>query len=279
MKMKIKCCLLALMLLGSSVIANAGNGIKRNQWDYGPEITLGSIYYGMAGSIGLSSLYSVLFGEDRPHWAPLIMTKTYFSDPNFPDFFGQTGRNGKLRRTVSGHSKEESQWNLLKNFSVGYGVSYMSKEYPIGFSAKLAYEKHAFDAEMTDWTTENNDKFTTEFSKQMIVTEVLMKIRFGSYRKWFMNFCLEAGASYDHVIGAKTMSYSDTNTLNNGFTGIGGFSWGIPAMHLEVGGDLYFSFYDYFNKDFTPDGGNTFPLNHEKKSHTNALSFYARLSF
>ena len=45
MKMKIRCGLLAVLLLGSSVMAYAGNGIKRSEWDFRPEITTGNFVY------------------------------------------------------------------------------------------------------------------------------------------------------------------------------------------------------------------------------------------
>ena len=41
------------MLLGSSVIANAGNGIKRSEWSFKPEITTDNIALGMVGMFGI----------------------------------------------------------------------------------------------------------------------------------------------------------------------------------------------------------------------------------
>ena len=53
--MKIRCCLLAVWLLGSSVIANAGNGIKRSEWSLRTELSAGDIVIGDIGVFGLSA--------------------------------------------------------------------------------------------------------------------------------------------------------------------------------------------------------------------------------
>lgn len=51
MIMKIRYGLLALLLLSCSM-ANAGNGIKRSEWDFRPEITTGNVVYWLGGLFG-----------------------------------------------------------------------------------------------------------------------------------------------------------------------------------------------------------------------------------
>lgn len=164
----------------------------------------------------------------------------------------------------------------LKNFSVGYVVNFMSKEFPIGFSAKLAYEQTGFDAEMKD---ENGSIGDAEFRKQMIVPEVVMRIRIGNYRKGDGLICIDLGGCYDYAIGAKSWLYSGTETVNSGVTGVIGFNFADPVLHLQIGANYYIPSYNYFNRDFTPDGGSSYPLNNKYWSASPALSFYARLGF
>ena len=52
MKMKFRCGLLALLLLGSSTMAFAGNGIKRSEWSFRPEITTDNMVLGFGGMFG-----------------------------------------------------------------------------------------------------------------------------------------------------------------------------------------------------------------------------------
>lgn len=275
MKMKIRCGLLAVLLLGSSVMAYAGNGtgLKRNQWDYGPEITLANPGYGIV----LGEALALLYGEDRPHWAPLIISKTYIT----PSLHFSSGTYDRSQKRMVGRldgSAKSAKWYDpdLKNFSVGYVVNFMSKEFPLGFSAKVAYEQMGFDATMSN---EDGPIGEYEFRKQMIVPEVLLRVRIGNYRKGGGLICIELGGCYDYAIGAKCMGYTGTETVNSGVTGIIGFNLADPVLHLQIGADYYIPSYNFFNREFSPDGGATTPLNNTWWSSAKALSFYVRLGF
>lgn len=275
MKTKFRCGLLALLLLGSSVSTFAGNGtgLNRNQWDFGPEICLSNPLYALA----LGEAMPYVYNEDRPFWAPNFIYKKYITSPGFLFSIGKYDRSQKkVVGKLTGAEKYPGFLDPdLKNISIGYGVNFMSKEYPFGFSAKIAYEQVGWDVTMN-----NDDGVMGEykFRKQMIVPEVLLKLRLGSYRRWAMNFCLEAGASYDYAVGAKCLDYSGSETVNSGFTGIVGISLGGPESHLQVGINYYMPTYNYYNREFTPDGGVTYPLN-TRYHNTQAWSLYARLGF
>lgn len=273
MKKSMKFNLLALMLLGNWVMSYAGNGIRRSEWDCGPEISVANVIYGQLAGIALPLIY----GEDRPYWAPNIIYKGYLA-PSLNFSSGTYDREQhKMVGRLDGTAKKNGVFDPnLKNFSVGYAVNYMSKKIPVGFSAKLAYEQTGFDAEMR-----NEDGYIGDekFRRQMIVPEFLLLIRIGSYLKSATIFTINLGGCYDYVIGAKSMSYSGRETLNSGVTGIVGFNWGDPAGHFQVGALYYIPSYNYFNRDYTPDGGTTYPLNNKYWSASNALSFYVRLGF
>jgi len=274
MKMKIKCCLLAFLLLGSSVITNAGNGLKRSEWDFGPEIALSNLLYALALGEGTHFL---IYDGGRPFWAPNFIYKQYINNPGFLFSMGTYDRNQKRRigRLEGGVNFPKWYDPNFKNLSVGYGVNFMSKEYPFGFSAKLAYEQVGWDVAMRN---EDGNIGDFEFKKQMIVPEILLKLRFGSYRRWNMLFCLELGASYDYAINAKCYTYSGKETVNNGVTGIVGISLGGPESHLQAGANFYMPTYMFYNRDYTPDGGLTHPF--DVKYHpTQAWSMYLRYGF
>ena len=274
MKIKFRCGLLAILLLGSSVSASAGNGIKRNQWDFGPEISLNNIVYPTALGVIMPSIY----GEERPWWGPNFISKSYIGlSPSLFTTSGTYDRSTKSRvGKISGNEKKAKWYDPdLKSFSIGYSVNYMSKEFPIGFFAKLAYEQNGFDAEISKDDVVLGDY---KFRKQMIVPELVAKIRIGNYRTWEGLFTIDVGGSYDWAIGAKGL-YDGTETVNSGFTGIIGFSFADPSGHFMSGAYYTIPSYSYFNRDFTPDGGATYPLRGDHWHSVQALSFYIRLGF
>ena len=278
MKMKFRFAFLAVLLLTSStlVLAKKGTGLKRNQWDYGPEITLASPLYGLA----LGEAVGLLYGEDRPHWAPLITNKAHIGDPSITLSNGTYNREQKAiigRRHLNG--KYKGKWYLpdFKDFSVGYGVNFMSKEWPIGFSFKLAYEYLEYDGTLTE---DSEPIEQGKIIRHAIVPELLLKVRIGNYRKGEGLFCLEFGGSYDYSIGAKCLSYSGRDIMKNGINWVAGFNFADPVLHIQIGADYYFPGHHLFNSDYTPDSGLTFPLRGERSyDKVGALAFYLRLGF
>lgn len=259
--------LVAFMLVCNVSKAFAEEGIKRNQWDYGPEIAFGSVLYGTLLSEGIYLLYSSIFGEDRPCWAPNVISKATI-DPTGYFYTMKENDRGRLykHRVFNGSSKKTKWYNPdLKNLSVGYGVNYMSKELPIGFSAKLSYEQVGWDKYAGD--KDDMPVGTYKFRKRMIVPEAILKIRVGTYRKGEANVCIDLGGSYDYVIGGKCFSYGK-NAYNSGFSTIMGFSIADPITHFQVGGDIYIPTYKCYKRidGLSFDGGKS-----------TAISFYIRL--
>ncbi len=243
--------LIAFSLIGGTSQAYAEEGIKRSQWDYGPEITFGNVYYGLILGEALNIAYTAIFGEDRPHWAPNVITKIqiysgtslYRSEVKHYD---RINKDITSKHRVFGGKEKDPKWYDpdFNNFSVGYGVNYMSKELPLGFAAKLSYEQAGWKIhnEETSYGYAEGD-YT--FRKQMIVTEAMLKIRLGNYRTHMFGACIDLGGSYDGVVGGKCLSFGK-DAYNSGFSGIAGFSFAIPTIHLQVGADMYFPTYKYF---------------------------------
>lgn len=252
MKSNIKCGLLALLLLGSSVMAYADNGIKRSEWSLRTELSTSNVVYGSFGMVGSACLWGLLKknreNEEMPWWFPTItlrspsLSDTYYKDNMFN--FG------------------------FPCYSIGESLTYMSKELPVGFWTKLAYDRQKF--------TGKEEKYPT-VSKHMIVPELGLKIRFGKYRTAESIFTLDIGASYDYIISANG-PYSGKNYLNQGLSGIIGFSYGSPQYHFQSGINISTQFYNFYNKEFTPDNGYTKPFEKfDMKSYI--ISGYIRFGF
>lgn len=267
MKMNFRCGLLALLLLGSSTMVYAGNGIKRSEWDFRPEITTGNLAYWLPVMFGQNFLamkvaekYSDETGENLPWWFPAFgLRSSFLSD-----------------LSVGGINYTDEEGNYFNwtnpEFSVGLALNYTSKQVPFGFRAKVAYDHQGFRAREkkgSDWTV---------FTKDMIVPEAALKILFGKYRTAGTMVVVSLGARYDYALNAKGL-YSDKNTVNNGWSGIVGFEYASPAQHMSVGGNYVIPFYDYFNDSYTPDGGYTYPFKNAKTKGFTIMEVYIRYGF
>lgn len=281
MKMKFRCGLLAILLLGSSVSAKAGNGLKRNSWDCGPEITVSNLVYGEIGAFGLEFLRQGMFGDDdRPWWFPTMgmkcvtttkvdYSKGYYNNSATRGYYIDNKKNWVNARYSTKIRDGFLNFTEIPSYSFGYRVSYMSKELPIGFSAKVAYEQQGFDAKM------EGDEEYTKFRKKMIVPELLAKIRIGKYMKDDFLFVANVGACYDYTLEAQGF-HEGKDAVNDGVTGIIGISAGYPAWHLQIGMNYYHPFYDYFNKDYSSDG--TYPQA-DASATVWGFNFYVTLGF
>lgn len=282
MRMKFRCSLMAIMLLGSLVMANAGNGIKRSEWSFNPEITTSNLVYGEVGALGLEILRQQVLGDEHPWWYPIMGMRTvvvshvHYSDGYYPsDMPSGLKYSDRRKYWVDGRYSDKVKEQLFDfgfpSYSIGYSVTYMSKELPLEFMTKIAYEQRGFDARM------KNESDYIAFRKQMIVPEAVLKIRIGKYRTASSIFVLNIGASYDYALDAQGF-HDGKETVNNGFSGILGFAWGSPEVHFQLGVDASFPFYDYFNTSYSPDGGKTHPQM-KAKAKPGVCNFFIRYGF
>lgn len=255
MKMKIRCGLLAILLFGSSLMANAGNGIKRSEWDFRPEITTGNVVYWLPAfaanlylgyKLSKTNLNEDIDGTSLPWWYPQIGWRSAFAT--------SVRIGGKSWYDVKENSLDWTDPGL----SIGYAVNYTSKQVPFGFRFKIAYEHQNFKAKQNI-----KDEDRISFSKDMFVPEAALKILFGKYRTSERMFVLSLGARYDYAFSAKGY-YDGKDAVNNGFSGIIGFEAAVPSAHIQMGGNFAIPFYKYFNEDFSPDGGMTHPYRDSK---------------
>lgn len=87
----------------------------------------------------------------------------------------------------------------------------------------------------------------------MLVPTVLIKTRIGDFATNKLNVIIEAGAKYNYVLSARG-DYDDVKSLNNGFTGVFGVGIINSFSHFTIQLRYEHDFFDYFNKDFSPNG-------------------------
>lgn len=217
--------------------------ICRGEWSFSPVITVTNNVYGMA--------YGMLLNTATPYaWMPDIETR--FAAPQSMD-------------TPMGKAKI-SYWDWeLRNLAVGYRVTYMSKTTPFGFSFRLNWEKRGLRTTMPEGviapvgaTAEGYDPNYIYFNRQTISPEVLLRLRFGNYITARYNPILEIGGSYNFAVACKGLSQS-TESINDGFRGVIGLGIGNTETHFQATVRYEYDFYNWFNEDWSPDGGLTHP--------------------
>ena len=235
--MKAKHLLLAVAFLGLTTSTNAQSygGIKRYEWNFRPEITTDCVWYSFLLQLGFNAIPG-----SSDWWRPYTVLKRTYLWGN-PTFDGVKAYQRTFAAQLFGNFN-------LKSYSIGYTASYMSKEKPVGLFLKVAYQKEGIELRMPG----DDDKYTT-FIKHMVVPEAQLRFRFGSYMRDNVNVLLNVGATYDYTFSAKG-TYKDKKTVNNGVSGKVGLGIGFPESHVSIDLGVSIPFYDYFNKDYTPDG-------------------------
>lgn len=223
-----------LLLLFYNNVAKAQ--VTRGLWEYGPVVTTNNNAYGWVAenlkTYGFASASAVNFWNKNRWWIPSFRSRfDVVKDIDTP--------NGDVK-------VKWADWGM-KNYSLGYHFGYLSYVSPIGFDVQVDYERQNWKSKFPDMDEYKN------FEKQMVVPTVLLKTRFGDFTRNTFNVILEAGAKYNHVLSAKG-DYDDTKSLNNGVTGVFGVGVLNSLSHFAIQLRYEHDFYDYFNKDFTPDG-------------------------
>lgn len=210
--------------------------ISRGQWSYGPVITTTNNFY---GNIAENLLWSgIAAGElyDEWHFLRGIIPRFRAKFDILKDIDTPVG-DGKVR-----------WWDFgLRNYTIGYHLGYLPSVSSVGFEIQVDYEKQNWRVKFPDQESFKN------YEKRMVVPTVLLKGRFGDFTMNDFNIIVEAGAKYNHVLKAKG-DYTDVKSLNNGFTGVLGIGLLNTGLHGAIQLRYEHDFYDYFNKDFSPDG-------------------------
>lgn len=231
---KIAFVLFSLFLLQGTVKAQVTRGL----WEYGPVITTTNNCYGWIAENLKVYGFASADQEGVEFW-----NKNRWWIPSFRSRFDVV----KDIDTSDG-DVHVRWWDFgLKNYSIGYHAGYLSYIYPVGFDIQIDYEKQNWRAQFPGQDEHIN------FDKQMLVPTLLLKTRIGDFTSNKYNFIIEGGAKYNYVIRAKG-EYNDVKSINSGFTGIIGLGIINSYTHFTLQLRYEHDFFDYFNKDFSPDG-------------------------
>lgn len=226
--------LFSLFLMQGAVKAQ----VRRGLWEYGPVITTTNNGYGWgaenlkAFAFALAEEGGVMFWNKNRWWIPSFRARfDVLKDIDTP---------------AGDVDVKWADWGL-RNFSVGYHFGYLSYISPIGFDVQVDYEKQNWRSKFP-----GQDDYAN-YEKQMLVPTVLIKTQIGDFATNKLNVIIEAGAKYNYVLSARG-DYDDVKSLNNGFTGVFGVGIINSFSHFTIQLRYEHDFFDYFNKDFSPNG-------------------------
>lgn len=247
--MNMKKILVMMIVVLFAMTANAQ--VKRGEWLAGPVITTTNPVY----SGGAAFLEEIITGlacgvnyEDGTATRELPASSQLWM-PNFT-YKWHAIKNLELDGDKA-KFRHKMDWKL-KNYSVGYRLGYMSRTAPFGFELQANYEQENMAYKLA------NDEDYRDATKTMFVPTALIKVRFGSYTKGAFNPTLELGGSYDYTLSFKEkigdVTVKGKDLVNNGFSGIVGLGFTIPATHFSWAIRYSHKFYKYYNEDAELNG-------------------------
>lgn len=235
--------------------------VTRGLWEYGPVITTTNNGYGWVAE----NLKTLGFGMAEEEGIEFWNTNRWWI-PSFRARFDIV----KDIDTPTGSAKVKwADWGL-HNYAIGYHVGYLSYVAPIGFDLQVDYEKQSWRSKFPGQDDYKN------YEKQMVVPTLLLKTRIGDFTRNAINVIVEAGAKYNYVLNAKG-DYDDVKSLTNGITGVFGIGIINSYSHFTVQLRYEHDFFDYFDKDFSPDG--TYRPYRDVSSKHGTLNLYTSFGF
>ena len=246
MKKSILIIFLAVGFFGNNVYAQS---LKDNQWSFqtrfGNRSALFSLVHNLLWGIGSKVCDSEgsEFWNKNSWWIPI---SNYYIDVPV----SMTTPEGKVE-FAHGNFWQRYLWGF-NNYSVGFEVTWQQVRSPIGLFLDCDY-KH-YEIEMKFHNEESFNKYTT----QSIVPAMGVRCKFGGFEKK-KNLIIELGAAYNYNLSFKGKYDNSTNIVNNGIIGIYGIGYEIPATRGAISLRYQMNHYNYFNENFTPDNGATYP--------------------
>lgn len=157
--------------------------------------------------------------------------------------------------------------------NVGYGVRFGWQPMlsPFGIYVSCAYKFRRFSADFGF----GNDKYKLHYIRPGIGIRITPFLGMLEKKGW--SPILEAGTGYNFNVGRKGAYGGDKDQFNNGVTSTFsvGARWGDGESSWSVNAGVEIDNYSIFNKDFTPDGGQTYPY---KSLESSNITIFITLS-
>lgn len=160
----------------------------------------------------------------------------------------------------------------FRNHTLGYEALLIPTRFPLGVNLSFMYDRHNYRLKFPD------DDDYIRYRRNILRPEALLQIRIGSYFSKYhkINFIMEVGAAYNHIIRCRG-KYNDLNSVEDGVTLIGGMGWLNTISGKKLTIRYRHDNFDYFNKNFTPDG-KTYPYK-DLKSYRGVVELAANFAF
>lgn len=217
--------------------------IQRSEWTASPRITTDNLLY----TLGIGTAVQLIDNDFAESHSWLIPDVQYTANVVQNLEFA----NGKA--TIYPQAFGLSHWDWkMRRYSVGYNVGYLSRMFPLGFSAGVDYVQDGYDVLMPEATER------TEIVKRMVAPYVTLQIRLLSYENRNYNIVLDMGSAYNYAFHYHDNTINDAKAVNNGFTAIGSISYYNTHSHIKTGIKYEHALYDFYNKDYLHDGVSVF---------------------
>lgn len=249
MKNYLRRMLVILLLAGSIVPAFAQNEVKRNVFYFTPQIGTGNFYSNLIGNFVSLTGYTVATGWDCRSYLLNIKGHTIPINQLSYEYFSLDAPNGKIK-VDNGDFFGFQAFDLFDNIYAGADFGWYNKNFPIGIYGQLYYHYNHFKAKLPQ------EEFYTKHLAHSIVPGIGVRVNFGNYEKLAYPI-LEIGANYYYHFKYKG-EYTDLDAINDGITVKAAIGYEfVHRFSLLLEGNI--KCYDYFNTEFTPDNGETYP--------------------
>lgn len=249
MKSYIRKTLFTLLLAGSVMSMYSQNEVKRNVFYFTPQIGTGNFYSNLIGNIVALTGYTVITGWDCTNC--LLKVKGHLIPINqlSYEYFSMDMAKSKVQ-IDNGNFFGFQAFDLFDNIYAGGDFGWYNKNFPIGIYGQLYYHYNHFKAKLPE-----AESYTKHLAHS-IVPGIGLRVNFGNYEKLAYPI-LEAGINYYYHFKYKG-EYTNLDAINDGIAVR--VAMGYEFTHrcsLLLEGNI--KCYDYFNTQFTPDNGQTYP--------------------
>ena len=224
-----------------------GQSFRENQWSFKPRFVdraglLNLAYNALIGGLSLGLEGNDAWDKITP-WLPASYLCIDGVSMKTPD--------GKVKFDYGNVWEKYYLWGF-RNYSAGFEVTWQKRRFPIGAFLYCDYKHYTMDMKFPN---------ETEYTKHIthsIVPALGIRCNFGTFDKRVYPV-VEAGIAYNYNFKFKGKYGNDLKAVNNGIVGIYGAGVEIPYARMVLTIRYQMNHYNYFNEDYTPDNGVTYP--------------------
>lgn len=152
--------------------------------------------------------------------------------------------------------------DMFSNFQYGLKFGWQPELSPFGIFLTCAYQHRQFkvllNPEVDGWS-----KFKLNYVRPGIGIRITPCISLLKYNGW--SPIIEIGTGYNYNFKCSAPNENPKDQFENGMTT--SFGAGVRFYNVSISGGAEIDNYNLFNKDFTPDGGITYPYKNINSKH------------